>query len=131
MALLHTPAANPEFKAVDFALKNIDGKTLSLADVRGPNGTVTDGIVQLTLLEPLVVDARQDWLPIESVTVSVGLGMAEPPSESLSLAPSSTSVAVSVAPEAPARITVGPVSAMSRSLRTLVASVSAGPPCIR
>jgi peroxiredoxin len=40
MALLQTPAADLAFKASDFALKNIDGKMLSLTDVRGPNGTV-------------------------------------------------------------------------------------------
>jgi hypothetical protein len=69
---------------------------------------VTDGIVQLTLPEPSVV-ALQLCVPSDRVTVSAGLGAAEPPSESLSFAPSSTSVAVSVAPDAPARITVGPV----------------------
>jgi peroxiredoxin len=40
MALLHTPAADLEFKATNFALKNIDGKMLGLDDVRGPNGTI-------------------------------------------------------------------------------------------
>lgn len=40
MALLHTPSADYTFKAIDFSLKNIDGKTLGLKDVRGANGTV-------------------------------------------------------------------------------------------
>lgn len=40
MALLHTPTAKAEFTAPDFSLKNIDGKTLSYADIKGPKGTV-------------------------------------------------------------------------------------------
>lgn len=38
MALLHTPAREEDFCAPDFALKNIDEKTLTLADIKGPKG---------------------------------------------------------------------------------------------
>ena len=40
MALLHTPVKDNSFYAPDFSLKNIDGKTVSIADVKGPNGTL-------------------------------------------------------------------------------------------
>lgn len=40
MALLQTPAHEQDFKAPDFTLKNIDGNMLSLADVKGENGTL-------------------------------------------------------------------------------------------
>lgn len=40
MALLHTPAHDESFQAVDFKLKNVDGRTLGFQDVQGPNGTV-------------------------------------------------------------------------------------------
>lgn len=39
MALLETPTAQTNFTAPDFTLKNIDGTMLSLADIRGENGT--------------------------------------------------------------------------------------------
>lgn len=35
-----TPICDFGWKAVDFALPGIDGKTLNLADLRGPNGTL-------------------------------------------------------------------------------------------
>jgi peroxiredoxin len=38
MALLETPLKDENFYAPDFKLKNIDGKMLSLADVKGENG---------------------------------------------------------------------------------------------
>lgn len=37
---VETPICDFGWKAVDFALKGIDGKTWRLADVRGPNGTL-------------------------------------------------------------------------------------------
>jgi peroxiredoxin len=40
MALLHTPLKDSSFYAPDFSLKNIDGKTVSLKDVQGKNGTL-------------------------------------------------------------------------------------------
>ncbi|MCB1680407.1 MAG: thioredoxin family protein [Rhodospirillales bacterium] len=40
MALLQTPEKQAGFHAVDFKLKNIDGRLLSLADCRGPEGIV-------------------------------------------------------------------------------------------
>ncbi|MEZ5814521.1 MAG: thioredoxin family protein [Alphaproteobacteria bacterium] len=40
MALLHTPEKNENLYAPDFTLKNIDGHTLSYADIKGQNGTV-------------------------------------------------------------------------------------------
>ncbi|MGB4056484.1 MAG: thioredoxin family protein [Alphaproteobacteria bacterium] len=40
MALLHTPLKDSTLHAPDFSLKNIDGKTLSLEDVQGKNGTL-------------------------------------------------------------------------------------------
>ncbi len=40
MALLHTPAHNKAFTAPDFALLNIDGKTMTLNDIKGEKGTV-------------------------------------------------------------------------------------------
>ncbi len=40
MALLQTPVKNENFHAPAFSLKNIDGKTLTLDDVRGKNGTL-------------------------------------------------------------------------------------------
>lgn len=38
MALLQTPEKQAGFPAPDFALKNIDGRTLTLAECRGPEG---------------------------------------------------------------------------------------------
>lgn len=40
MALLQTPACEKKFQAPDFKLKNIDGRTVSLADCMGENGIV-------------------------------------------------------------------------------------------
>ena len=40
MALMETPLANTSFKAPDFSLKGVDGKTYSLADVKGEKGTL-------------------------------------------------------------------------------------------
>jgi len=40
MALLHTPICDFGWKAKDFALKGVDGKTYGLADIRGPKGTL-------------------------------------------------------------------------------------------
>jgi peroxiredoxin len=40
MALTPTPVCNFGWKAPDFALKGVDGKTYSLKDVRGPKGTL-------------------------------------------------------------------------------------------
>jgi len=40
MALLETPAKDESFEAPDFKLKNIDGRILSFADIKGEKGTV-------------------------------------------------------------------------------------------
>lgn len=40
MALLQTPAKDEGFYAPDFKLKNVDGRNLTLADIRGENGTL-------------------------------------------------------------------------------------------
>ena len=40
MALLETPRADDSFYAPDFALKNVDGETLSFNDIKGENGTL-------------------------------------------------------------------------------------------
>ena len=40
MVSLETPICDFGWKAVDFSLKGVDGKTYSLADVSGPNGTL-------------------------------------------------------------------------------------------
>jgi peroxiredoxin len=40
MALLETPQKDEGFTAPDFRLKNIDGRMLGLADVKGPRGTL-------------------------------------------------------------------------------------------
>lgn len=40
MALLQTPLKDSNFYAPDFALKNINGRTLSLNDVKGEKGTL-------------------------------------------------------------------------------------------
>ena len=40
MALSNANICDFGWKARDFALKGVDGKTYSLADVRGPNGTL-------------------------------------------------------------------------------------------
>ena len=40
MALLQTPAKDENFHAPDFSLKNVDGKTVSLSEIRGKNGTL-------------------------------------------------------------------------------------------
>jgi peroxiredoxin len=63
MALLQTPAPQENFQAPDFKLKNIDGKTLSLGDVRGPKGTVIAFICNhcpyvMAVIERFVADAK-------------------------------------------------------------------------
>lgn len=40
MALMHTPLVDPSFKAPDFALKGVDGKTYSYADIKGDKATL-------------------------------------------------------------------------------------------
>ncbi len=40
MALTHTPICDTSFTAPDFSLKGVDGKTYSLADVRGEKGVL-------------------------------------------------------------------------------------------
>lgn len=40
MALMHTPTIENHYQAPDFSLKNIDGKMLSFADIKGEKGTV-------------------------------------------------------------------------------------------
>lgn len=40
MALLQTPEKDDEFQAPDFTLKNIDESMISLADIKGKNGTL-------------------------------------------------------------------------------------------
>ncbi|MCB1651213.1 MAG: thioredoxin family protein [Alphaproteobacteria bacterium] len=40
MALMHTPQKDETFNAAPFALKNIDGRTLSFDDIKGEKGTV-------------------------------------------------------------------------------------------
>ncbi|MFN3700504.1 MAG: thioredoxin family protein [Alphaproteobacteria bacterium] len=40
MALLHTPSYDEALIAPDFTLKNIDGNTLSLGDIKGEKGTL-------------------------------------------------------------------------------------------
>ncbi len=40
MALLHTPTKDTNFYAADFSLKDVSGKTLTLADIQGKNGTL-------------------------------------------------------------------------------------------
>ena len=40
MALMSPPICDFGWKAVDFVLPGVDGKTYTLADVRGPNGTL-------------------------------------------------------------------------------------------
>ncbi|MCC6598730.1 MAG: thioredoxin family protein [Alphaproteobacteria bacterium] len=40
MALLHTPGAQNNFQAPDFRLKNIDGRMISLAEIKGDKGFV-------------------------------------------------------------------------------------------
>ena len=40
MALMHTPEKDENFQAPDFTLKNINGKMMSLSNIRGENGTL-------------------------------------------------------------------------------------------
>nr|TFG55140.1 MAG: thioredoxin family protein [Hyphomicrobiales bacterium] len=40
MALMHTPICDFGWKAKDFSLRGVDGRTYALADVRGPKGTL-------------------------------------------------------------------------------------------
>ena len=58
MALLQTPTKDANFYAPDFKLKNIDGETLSLNDVKGENGTV----VMFICNHCPYVKAVIDWL---------------------------------------------------------------------
>jgi peroxiredoxin len=40
MTLMHTPKVQTSWQATDFELKGVDGKTYTLADIKGENGTV-------------------------------------------------------------------------------------------
>ncbi|GAB6054041.1 thioredoxin family protein [Magnetospira thiophila] len=61
---VETPICDFGWKAPDFSLKGIDGKTYSLADVRGPNGTLVMFICNhcpyvKAIIERLVRDAKE------------------------------------------------------------------------
>jgi hypothetical protein len=47
MALSKTSICNFGWKAQDFALKGVDGKIYTLADVRGPKGTLLSSSVTI------------------------------------------------------------------------------------
>ncbi len=63
MVSLETPICDFGWRAVDFSLPGVDGKTYSLADVRGPNGTLVMFICNhcpyvKAVLDRIVRDAR-------------------------------------------------------------------------
>jgi len=63
MALMHTPQPAQDFQAPDFSLKNIDGQTLSLGDIKGEKGTVIAFICNhcpyvKAIIDRLVTDAK-------------------------------------------------------------------------
>ena len=47
MALLHTPALDETLAAADFALKDVSGKTLKLADIKGKGKIAKSGVFEL------------------------------------------------------------------------------------
>lgn len=64
MALLKTPEFQQNFTAPAFKLKNIDGKTLSFHDIKGPNGTLIMFICNhcpyvKAIIKRLVEDCRE------------------------------------------------------------------------
>lgn len=63
MVSVNTPICNFGWKALDFSLPGIDGKTYTLADVRGPRGTLVMFICNhcpyvKAIVERIVRDAR-------------------------------------------------------------------------
>ena len=63
MTLLHTPPRDEDFYAPDFALQNIDNKTLTLADIKGPKGLLLLFICNhcpyvKAIIERLVTDCK-------------------------------------------------------------------------
>ena len=63
MALTKPPVCNFGWKAPDFALKGVDGKTYALKDVRGTNGTLVVFICNhcpyvIAVIDRLVAEAR-------------------------------------------------------------------------
>lgn len=64
MALMETPTADSSFRAPDFSLKATDGKTYSLNDCRGENGTLIMFICNhcpyvIGVIERLVEDCKK------------------------------------------------------------------------
>ena len=73
MALLETPQKEDNFKAPDFALKNIDDATVSLADVRGENGTTIFFICNHC---PYVIAIIDRLVPTAKKLQDLGIGVA-------------------------------------------------------
>lgn len=70
MALLHTPAADLNFKAIDFLLKNIDGRTLCLKDVQGANGTVIAFICNhCPYVKAIITRMVEDFKALQSLDI--------------------------------------------------------------
>lgn len=61
MALLQTPLKESNFYAPDFNLKNVDGKTLSLNDVKGEKGTLVMFICNHCPYVLAVIDRLADY----------------------------------------------------------------------
>jgi peroxiredoxin len=73
-----TPACAPDWAAVDFALPGIDGRTWSLADVKGERGTLVAFICNhcpyvVAIIDRLVADAallRQDGIGVVGINAN-------------------------------------------------------------
>jgi peroxiredoxin len=72
MALTKTGICNFGWKARDFALKGIDGKTYSLADVRGPKGMV---VVFICNHCPYVKATISRIVEVAKALKEIGIGM--------------------------------------------------------
>jgi peroxiredoxin len=82
MALMETPLCNFGWPAVDFKLKATDGKTYSLADVKGPKGTLVMFICNhcpyvKSVIDRIVRDAKE----LQSLGVGVIAICANDPTE--------------------------------------------------
>ena len=84
MSLMHTPICDFGWKAQDFSARGVDGKTYSLADIRGPKGTLAVFICNHCPYVRAITDRLSDEL---KALQDIGIGTVAIMSNDTSLSP--------------------------------------------